>query len=102
MIWYGIISEVDGSKARVAVGDLTTGFLPVFQLASSFKQSWVPVKVKEQCIILSPSGDINSGCILRGLYQTDHPAPSIDEEVEITVYSDGTEVSYNAKTANSR
>ena len=37
----GIISEVGGDRARVAIGDMVTDFLPVFQpFANSFAVSF--------------------------------------------------------------
>jgi phage baseplate assembly protein V len=98
-IFFGIISEIKGCKARVAVDDLTTDYLPVIQMASEFKRKFEPIRVKEQCIILAPYGDINAGVILRGLYYSAFPAPEVSETKEITVFEDGTKISYDSKAS---
>jgi phage baseplate assembly protein V len=96
---FGIISEVQGSKARVKLAEnLVSDFLPVMQVANSFKRKWTPIRVGEQCFILSNLGDVNAGAILRSCYFTKCLAPSIDPDTEITIYSDGTVISYNTKT----
>ena len=95
MIEAGIISEVRGDKARVAVGSMVTDFLPVFQsFSNSFAVSFSPIRAGEQVLVLPIRGDLNSGVILRGLYQSAHKEEPTDKKVHIS-FEDGVSMSYD-------
>lgn len=95
----GIISEVSGARARVAIGSMVTDFLPVFQAgANSFKTTWEPLVVGEQCIVLPIRGELNSGVIIRGIETSSNPTPSTDENIQITKFCDGVIISYDASS----
>jgi phage baseplate assembly protein V len=106
-IRLGVISEVEvnGTRARVKLADkLVTDFLPVLQIANSYKREWTPLRVKEQVVVLPVLGELNSGVILRGIYYTEFQAPSTDANTQKTVYkdgtdgTDGTEITYTPST----
>ena len=89
------ISEVRGDKARVAVGSMVTDFLPVFQsFSNSFAVSFSPIRVGEQVLVLPVRGNLNSGVILRGLYQSAHKEESTDKKVRVS-FEDGVSMSYD-------
>lgn len=89
------ISEVSGDKARVAVGSMVTDFLPVFQAcANSFAVSFSPIRVGEQVLVLPVRGNLNSGVILRGLYQSAHKEEPTDKKVFVS-FEDGVSMSYD-------
>ena len=89
------ISEVRGDKARVAVGSMVTDFLPVFQsFSNSFAVSFSPIRAGEQVLVLPIRGDLNSGVILRGLYQSAHKEEPTDKKVHIS-FEDGVSMSYD-------
>jgi len=89
------ISEVRGDKARVAVGSMVTDFLPVFQAcASSFAVSFSPIRAGEQVLVLPVRGNLNSGVILRGLYQSAHKEEPTDKKVRVS-FEDGVSMSYD-------
>ena len=93
------ISEVRGDKARVAVGSMVTDFLPVLQaFSNSFAVSFSPIRAGEQVLVLPVRGNLNSGVILRGLYQSAHKEESTDKKVRVS-FEDGVSMSYD--TANS-
>lgn len=95
----GIISEVSGNRARVAIGALVTDFLPVFQpFANSFATGFAPIRVGEQVLVLPVRGELNAGVILRGIYQTAHRASATDTKIHVA-FEDGVRMSYD--TANS-
>ena len=95
----GIISEVSGDRARVAIGSLVTDFLPVFQpFANSFATGFAPIRVGEQVLVLPVRGELNAGVILRGIYQTAHKASPTDTKIHVA-FEDGVRMSYD--TANS-
>lgn len=89
------ISEVRGDKARVAVGSMVTDFLPVFQsFSNSFAVSFSPIRAGEQVLVLPVRGDLNSGVILRGLYQSAHKEEPTDKKVHVS-FEDGVSMSYD-------
>ena len=89
------ISEVRGDKARVAVGSRVTDFLPVFQAyANSFAVSFSPIRAGEQVLVLPVRGNLNSGVILRGLYQSAHKEEPTDKKVRVS-FEDGVSMSYD-------
>lgn len=95
----GIISEVQGDKARVAIGEMVTDFLPVFQsFSNSFAVSFNPIRVGEQVLVLPVRGELNSGVILRGLYQNKHKLDAQNNKTTI-VFEDGAIMSYNSSSS---
>ncbi|MBE2986653.1 phage baseplate assembly protein V [Campylobacter sp. RM12920] len=98
-IEIGVISEVRADRARVAIGDMVTDFLPVIQTANSFARSFMPIRVGEQVLVLPVRGSLNSGVILRSLYQTAHEAPHTNEKEQICTFEDGVQISYNTQSS---
>ncbi|WP_170000570.1 phage baseplate assembly protein V, partial [Campylobacter sp. RM9328] len=98
-IEIGVISEVRADRARVKLGDLVTDFLPVIQMANSYARAFIPLRVGEQVVVLPIRGSLNSGVILRSIYQSSHEAPHTNEKEQICTFEDGVQISYN--TANS-
>ena len=93
------ISEVRGDKARVAVGSMVTDFLPVFQAcANSFAVSFSPIRAGEQVLVLPVRGNLNSGVILRGLYQSAHKEEPTDKKVRVS-FEDGVSMSYDTASS---
>ncbi|RXJ80809.1 baseplate assembly protein [Aliarcobacter skirrowii] len=99
MIEVGNICEVNGKKARVAIGSMVTDFLPVLQFANSFAIHWKPLRVDEQCIVLPIRGDLNSGIILRGISSDSFNFQDTKDNEEIVVFEDGASISYNTDTS---
>lgn len=94
---YGIIPP----KARIWVGDdaKQTGFLtewlPWFGLSAGEDRSCDPLDVGEQVMIISPSGELNQGVILAGIFQTAHPYPVTSPDKRSTTYKDGAVIEYD-------
>ncbi|EOJ0187063.1 phage baseplate assembly protein V, partial [Campylobacter jejuni] len=96
----GIICDIKDNKAKVAIGDMVTDFLSVFQsLANSYAVSFSPLRIGEQVLVIPVRGDLNSGVILRGLYQEKHRAKNIDENTFNIDFEDGTHLEYNSKSS---
>lgn len=96
----GIICEVNGSRARAAIGSMVTDFLPVVQTGeNSFKNTWEPIIVGEQCIVLPIRGELNSGVIIRGIETTTNSVPTTNENAQMTKFSDGTIISYDTSSS---
>ncbi|MCT8824629.1 phage baseplate assembly protein V [Glaesserella parasuis] len=81
LLRLGTIAEVDyaNATARVKAGGITTDFLPWITLRAGDVQTWSPVSVGEQVLILAVSGEFNSGIILAGVYASNAPNQSKDE-----------------------
>lgn len=93
------ISEVRGDKARVAVGSMVTDFLPVLQaFSNSFAVSFSPIRAGEQVLVLPVRGNLNSGVILRGLYQSAHKEEPTDKKVRVS-FEDGISMSYDTASS---
>ena len=96
----GIVSEVSGDRARVAIGSLVTDFLPVFQpFANSFATGFAPIRVGEQVLVLPVRGELNAGVILRGIYQSAHRAAATDKKIHAS-FEDGVRVSYDTASSS--
>lgn len=96
----GIVSEVSGDRARVAIGSLVTDFLPVFQpFANSFATGFAPIRVGEQVLVLPVRGELNAGVILRGIYQVAHKAAATDKKIHAS-FEDGVSFSYDTASSS--
>lgn len=93
LIQLGHIHKVDGTKASVKIGEIITDTLP-WVVTRAGVTWWVP-EVGEQVVVLAPSGELNQGVILAGLYSQNHPAPSDDPNEQVIQYPDGTKLTYN-------
>lgn len=99
MIEVGIISEVRDDRAKVAIGSMVTDFLPVFQAhANSYAVSFSPIRVGEQVLVLPVHDELNSGVVLRGLYQSSHKTYATDKKVHIS-FEDGIKMSYDSSSS---
>lgn len=99
MIEVGIISEVRNDRAKVAIGSMVTDFLPVFQAhANSYAVSFSPIRVGEQVLVLPVHNELNSGVVLRGLYQSSYKTDATDKKVHIS-FEDGIKMSYDSSSS---
>ena len=99
MIEVGIISEVRDDRAKVAIGSMVTDFLPVFQAhANSYAVSFSPIRVGEQVLVLPVLNELNSGVVLRGLYQSSYKTDATDKKVHIS-FEDGIKMSYDSSSS---
>lgn len=98
LIRVGRVAAVDHSapRAKVVIGDLTTGWLPFMALSADQDRTWFPPGLGAQVVVLSPSGDGAQGFIITGaINQSDFPAPADAGTVHRTVYADGAVVEYD-------
>ena len=98
MIRFGLIAEVDyaNAKAKVKCGQILTDFLPFVTLRTGTTKTWSPPTVDEQCILLAMSGELNTACILTGLYTQNSPSKNQDEH--IIEFADGAVIKYDQKS----
>jgi phage baseplate assembly protein V len=97
LIRYGAIVQTDyvNAKVRVQAGDILTGWLPWLTQRAGGNLSWHAPEAGEQVIILSPSGELNQGVVLAGLFQTLKPPPVLNPVKHHMLYSDGAVVEYD-------
>ena len=93
----GTVAAVDHATARVRVqsGELLTQWLPWLEQRAGNVRTWCPPSVGEQCLVLSPGGDLAAGWVLVGSASASHPAPSASDTLHRTQYPDGTLVDYD-------
>lgn len=93
----GTVAAVDHATARVRVqsGELLTQWLPWLEQRAGNVRTWCPPSVGEQCLVLSPGGDLAAGWVLLASPSQAHPAPSASASLHRTQYPDGTVVDYD-------
>lgn len=93
----GVVATVSPDTARVRVqsGQLLTDWLPWIETRAGNVRTWCPPSPGEQCLVLSPGGDMAAGWVLVGAPSTANPAPSDSPDTQLTQYPDGTAVQYN-------
>ena len=92
MTQVGKISEINVEKSLVRVDVLgrITPWLPVLQMANSFKRHWIALRVDEQVLVL------DGAFVIRGIFNADCKEPiGADYINEIIEYEDGTTIEYN-------
>lgn len=97
VIQLGTIASVDHANATCTVetGDITTGDLPWIAQRAGGVRTWSPPTVGEQCVILSPEGDIESAFVVLGLYSDACPPPSTNPDIVHLEFSDGAVIAYD-------
>lgn len=93
----GTIASVDHANATCTIesGDIVTGELPWIAWRTGGVRIWSPPTVGEQCLLLSPEGDIENGLVLPGIFCDAHPAPSHNADVVRLEFADGAILSYD-------
>jgi phage baseplate assembly protein V len=97
LLRLGTVAEVDlgSARCRVRSGDLLTDFRPWLAPRAGQTIEWSAPSVGEQVLLLSPGGDLVQAIVLRGLYQTAHPAPSVSGTLHRIEYPDGAVLEYD-------
>nr|WP_256098928.1 phage baseplate assembly protein V [Variovorax sp. SG517] len=97
LVRAGTIAEVDHAsyRCRVKSGGLMTNWLSWFARRAGDVRHWSPPFVGEQCLVLSPGGDMASGFVLVGLFSDSVPANGNSPDVERTTYPDGAVFEYD-------
>lgn len=97
IIRVGTIHSVDHVECRVRVqtGHLITDWLRWFENRAGQTTTWNPPTVGEQCIVLSPSGEIAQGLVIYGAPSQVIDTPSHSPDEHVTRYPDGTTLTYD-------
>ncbi|WP_313073403.1 phage baseplate assembly protein V [Melaminivora sp.] len=72
------------ARCRVKLGGNTTGWLPWLAGRAGGQQgcTWWPPAVGEQCLVISPGGDLGQGLVLLGVYSDAMDAPADEPGVD--------------------
>ncbi|WNC11644.1 phage baseplate assembly protein V [Pseudomonas coleopterorum] len=100
LIRPGTVAELDlaTARCRVRTGNLLTTWLPFFTFNAGEDSTWHPPSLDEQCLILSPSGNPETGFVLIGLYSDRYPAPDNSPTRHRRRYRDGALINYDTAT----
>lgn len=97
LIRLGTVIEADYQKARVKIqiGPITTQWLPWITSNASHSKNWNAPEIGEQVLVLSPSGEMSQGTVIRGIYQKKHTAPNNNVDVQHMEFKDGSTINYD-------
>ncbi|MDK4624577.1 phage baseplate assembly protein V [Kingella kingae] len=97
LIKQGNIAQVNPSecRVRVALGELTSDWLPYFVPCAGGVSVHRPPSVGENCIVISPSGETANGLVLCGLMSTAFPSPAQSADETVIIFPDGARFEYN-------
>jgi phage baseplate assembly protein V len=97
LIKFGTVQAADyvNATVRIKAGDILTDWLPWQTQRAGGNISWHAPEIGEQVVVLSPSGELNQGVVLIGLYQSLKPPAVATPNIHQIVYSDGAIVEYD-------
>lgn len=103
IVRFGTIKTINPSKPipRVIVnlGDIETPEIRCLNIRSGDDATWDMPSINEECVVISPCGDIGpTSFVLYGFYNDDHPAPSDDLNKKIRMFADGCVIAYDIKS----
>lgn len=102
IVRFGTVKTINPSKPipRVIVnlGDIETPEIRCLNIRSGDDATWDMPSTNEECVVISPCGDIGpTSFVLYGFYNDDHPAPSDDLNQKIRMFADGCVIAYDIK-----
>ena len=100
IVRFGTVKTINPSKPipRVIVnlGDIETPEIRCLNIRSGDDTTWDMPSVNEECVVISPCGDIGpTSFVLYGFYNDNHPAPSDDLNKKIRMFADGCVIAYD-------
>ncbi|MDF7673546.1 phage baseplate assembly protein V [Acetobacteraceae bacterium ESL0709] len=95
----GVISAVQGDRARVKIGATETDLLPFMLRRAAEDYEWWQPSLGEQVIVLSLWGDPSQGVILGAVAQDTFPPPA-EGMIWAKRFRDGTVLSYDPESHN--
>ena len=103
IVRFGTVKTINPSKPipRVIVnlGDIETPEIRCLNIRSGADSTWDMPSINEECVVISPCGDIGpTSFVLYGFYNDDHPAPSDDLNKKIRMFADGCVIAYDIKS----
>ncbi|MFK7212879.1 phage baseplate assembly protein V [Acinetobacter baumannii] len=103
IVRFGTVKTINPSKPipRVIVnlGDIETPEIRCLNIRSGDDSTWDMPSTNEECVVISPCGDIGpTSFVLYGFYNDDHPAPSDDLNKKIRMFADGCVIAYDVSS----
>lgn len=99
LIQIGTIVNVDPENralVRVELFERVTDWIPYKMVVNSHIRVWIPPRVGEQVIVMSPFGDGDDGIVLGGIYNVSQKEPTgSNEHTSVVVFEDGTSITYD-------
>ena len=100
IVRFGTVKTINPSKPipRVIVnlGDIETPEIRCLNIRSGDDATWDMPSINEECVVISPCGDIGpTSFVLYGFYNDDHPEPSDDLNKKIRMFADGCVIAYD-------
>lgn len=100
IVRFGTVKTINPSKPipRVIVnlGDIETPEIRCLNIRSGDDATWDMPSINEECVVISPCGDIGpTSFVMYGFYNDDHPAPSDDLNKKIRMFADGCVIAYD-------
>ncbi|CAM3041774.1 phage baseplate assembly protein V [Dichelobacter nodosus] len=98
------VEKIDWEKRkfRARRGEILTNWLEMPAMITANFKYWYPLRKNAQIVMVSPSGDLNTACVIGMLCDDNIPAPEIPiedrETTELIEFVDGTKIKYDRKT----
>jgi phage baseplate assembly protein V len=95
----GTVEEVQSSppRCRVRSGKLLTDWLPWYSFRAGATSVWSSPSIGEQCTVLSPSGNLAAGKVLRGIPCESYPLPTGATGDTVIQFPDGHTLTHSAE-----
>ncbi|MDN4572676.1 phage baseplate assembly protein V [Pandoraea cepalis] len=100
LIDTGVVIDVQYKplRVRVDINGRETDWLTCLQPACGAVRIWAPLSKGEQVTVLSPSGELGNGLVLRGIPSDAFDSPSEDPNEFMIAFPDGARIVYNHAT----
>lgn len=103
IVRFGTIKTINPSKpiprVTVNLGDIETPEIRCLNIRSGSDSTWDMPSTDEECVVISPCGDIGpTSFVMYGFYNDEHPAPSDDLNQKLRMFSDGCVIAYDVST----
>jgi phage baseplate assembly protein V len=98
LIRFGTVAAVqmDPPRVKVQSGNILTTWRPWFSLRAGEDREWDPPTIGEQAALFSPSGNLNQGVALVGLFSDLIPANGERAGLHRRTYRDGAVIEYDS------
>lgn len=99
IVRFGTIDSVTPSSpfhtVTVSLNGIVTGQLRLLNIRAGKDQTHDLPSKGEECLVLSPSGELAQGVVIIGLNNADFPTISQNPDVVIRMFEDGAVISYD-------
>ena len=101
LIRLGTVAEVRHerpARVRIQTGKLLTTWVPWLNLRAGETKDWSPPTAGEQCVLLSPGGDLTQAVAVMGVFSDAHPQNSEHPKETRTTWANGDHMVHNSET----